>query len=222
MTPEREQSSPRELQIFKLDALVVLGINIIPGGFTREEIREQPDFLSPLSRLNALAAGELYKMGIAQRIIFSSGHTAGKDIPSEAQAMKDFLKKRFPEIPDEAIILEEKSIDTSSNAQEVGKIIKERGFTNVGLLTIGPHAKNAWLLFQRHGVKIDWSDVFESEGELAKRARDDEEFLRALAKTKPYRKMEQIERFRGLLLHTIDRKGKLLHWLASSLLLSTL
>ena len=135
----------------KLDALIVLGRNFLPG-FKRKEIEAQRHHLSPDSRINVLAAGLLYKAGFADKIIFSTGHTAGEDLPSEAQAMKSHLLRIFPSIPEEAIILEEISLDTQENAKEVKKIIDKYKFENVGLLTVRSHLKRAIRLFEKAGL----------------------------------------------------------------------
>lgn len=102
------------------DALIVLGKNI-GVGWNREKIRKTPHFLSDRSELSVFATGFLFDTGNFKQIIFSGGKTAGADYPSEAKAMKDFLLKEFPEIPEEKIILEENSFDTIENAIEVKK-----------------------------------------------------------------------------------------------------
>lgn len=128
------------------DAIVVLGKNI-GVDYPRARIRQTKGYLSPHSKLNVLAAGDLYAAGTTDRIIFSSGHTSGKNYPSEADAMKRFLLERFPEIPEEAIILEENSLDTWENAKEVKKVIKQNRFESVGLLTVEFHLERAAFLF---------------------------------------------------------------------------
>src|SRR5580700_3958364 len=63
--------------------------------------------------LTAEAAGILFTEGDGalrfDRLILSTGHTAGAHYPSEAQAMRQVLRERFDEeqIPDEAILMEE-------------------------------------------------------------------------------------------------------------------
>lgn len=137
----------------KLDAIVVLGHNI-GTDWGSDEIRRQRFHLSPHSRINVLAAGVLYRTGIADKIILSTGN-AGKDYPSEASAMKDQLKRIFKNIPDSAIILEEESWDTRTNAKEVKRIMEKHGFENIGLITIGiAHLKRAIGLFEREGLTV--------------------------------------------------------------------
>src|SRR5258708_6285935 len=109
-------------------ALVVLGKNLGVGE-THETIKSDNFHLSTDSRMNAIAAGMEWQPGL--KIIFSTGVTTkgvdskGREIYSEAREMADYMKKKFPHIPNEDIILEENSIDTAGNAEEVAKIVKD-------------------------------------------------------------------------------------------------
>ena len=203
--PERPR--PSEIPQRKLDALIVLGKNI-GVGWSPEKIRRTKGFLSGHSRLNVLAAGDLYNQGLTQRIIFSTGQTSGS--PSEAQAMKDFLKEKFPQIPDSAVILEENSIDTAGNAEEVAKLVAEYEFSSVGLLTVGFHLPNARRLFQRFGVKVEKSESFSAEQIVKGRARQPEFFVKAYSSSSLVKREKRKELIRSLLLFTIDPKGQLI------------
>jgi len=210
MTEANEVLQQREiLTPTKLDALIVLGKNI-GEGWSPEKIRRTRNLLSGHSKLNVLAAGDLYNQGLTQRIIFSTGQTAGADYPSEALAMKAFLKEKFPQIPDSAIILEENSIDTAGNAEEVAKIIEKHGFSNVGLLTVGFHLPNARTLFERFGVKIDDTDSFKAEEIVKDRAKKPELFVESYSNSPLVKREKRKERVRTILLYTIDRRGRLL------------
>ena len=144
-SPETPQS--------KLDAIVVLGKNI-GVGWGPKEIRDSKNSLSDHSIVSVCAAGILYKAGLTDKIIFATGKTAGTDVPSEAEAMKRKLKALFPLIPNSAIILEERSKDTASNAKEVKKIIDRNGLREIGLVTVGFHLERATILFGREGIKV--------------------------------------------------------------------
>ncbi len=63
--------------------------------------------------------GNLYKNGYAQKIIFTGGIGSGTaDLgKAEAVAFVEELKRRYPTVPDEAVIVEERSINTSENVQ---------------------------------------------------------------------------------------------------------
>jgi len=196
----------------KLDALIVLGHNL-GVGWKGEDIRRVSDHLSTHSKINILAAGILFKNGVADKIILSSGHTAGKEIESEAQAMKNFLKARFPEIPDESIILEEKSVDTAGNAEESIKVVNKEKFLDVGLISTKDHLKNASILFRNYGLEIKKENRFVAEEIVTKAMAKNPEVA-----LKTYRESPQVrgdrlgrELIRSILLYThIDSKGKIL------------
>lgn len=137
----------------KYDALVVLGKNIgVDWG--PEEIKNQEFHLSDHARINVLAAGLLYSNGYTNKIIFSSGETVKGY--NEAHLMKDFLMESFDgKIPDEAVILEDKSKDTQGNAAEVKKIVDRLNFKTIGLVTVGFHLPRAEMLFKKQGLCVD-------------------------------------------------------------------
>lgn len=123
--------------------------------------------LSLESALNVIAAEKLFNKGVAEKIIFTTGKTTGRIIPSEAEAMKNLLQEIWPEIPDRSIVLEEKSKDTSGNAEEVSKIIRSNNFKNIGIVDVGFHLKNARTLFERYGVRIADKNSFVAEEVVA-------------------------------------------------------
>lgn len=168
--PER-QSSP-EIPTLQFDAIVVLGENI-KRGWSPKEIREDKYHLSPYSKANVLAATILYLKGITNSLIFSTGHTAGKNVPSEAQAMENYFKtileqRRRAEkenpflnsqlyMPPFSIIKEERSLTTSANAREVKRFLKEYHpgvDERVALLVPGFHAQRADYHFKRQGLNL--------------------------------------------------------------------
>lgn len=152
----------------ELDALIVLGNNI-GMGWAPNDIKAQRFHLSPRSRINVLATGILFKAGISDRIIFSSGKTAGKDTPSEAEAMKRHLLRIFPSIPEQVITLEEDSLNTYTNAQEVRRIMEQQGLKEVGLVSTGSHLKRAAYLFKQAGISFDPHNILASEEILRER-----------------------------------------------------
>ena len=146
--PSPESPLPR------VDALIVLGRNFQPG-FNRRTLAEQRFHLSPGSRINDLSAGLILKAGLADVLIISTGHTAGSNVPSEARAMKDHLQRIFKDIPDEAIILEETSIDTEGNVSEIKKIVDQHPeLKTFGLLTDPAHLKRAVPMFKKSGLSV--------------------------------------------------------------------
>lgn len=186
------------------DAVIVLGKNwkqypptgANPKNFTLE--------LSVESQLSALAAGEMFREGLVKKIILSTGKTAGRNFPSEAAAMKKFMKKYFPRVPAKTIILEERSFDTATNVIEVKKIVKKHGFNNLALLTTKAHMPRADKLFRHFGLKVH--DIY-SEDEVKKIS------IRHRKLVKKYENSRKIkvEKIKELLLRqllVLDPKGK--------------
>lgn len=69
--------------------------------------------------------GELYTRGLAPRLIFSGGRGAGSGrLPgSEAEAWRTALRARYPDIPDSAILLEDRSTNTAENLAFTGDLL---------------------------------------------------------------------------------------------------
>lgn len=105
--------------------------------------------LSTDSKISALAAGLLLSKDEPDYdyVIFSTGKTAGANWPSEAKAMKDYLLSKMT-VSQEKIILEEISIDTAGNAEEVGKLLsKINDAKTFDLMTVGYHLPRAVKIF---------------------------------------------------------------------------
>lgn len=107
--------------------------------------------LSMEAKMTALAAGELYKCGSTNMLIFSGGKTAGPEYPSEAEAMADYCRKRYDILP-EAIIIEDVSFDTIANARMVRDILRKNGWKSPFLISRNYHLDRAWEIFFREGV----------------------------------------------------------------------
>lgn len=152
----------------KHDGLVVLGKNIV-AGWNRERIRKTKYYLSDRAEFSIIAGGVLFKTNKFDKIIFSGGKTAGHDFPSEAQAMSDFLLLNFSDIPKNTIILEENSMDTLANAQEVKKIANEFNLKSLLVMTTPEHIKRSKMLFEKEDLKVE---MISSEEVLKKYAPD--------------------------------------------------
>ena len=200
MTQENLHSKERLHQA--PDVLIILGKNIGIGSEAKD-IQNDNFHLSPESRINALAAGMLYKPGMI--LLFSSGPTAGGDTPSEAKAMKDYLMLHLPDIPTASMLLEENSIDTASNAEEVTKIIYERNFKHLGLVTVGYHLQNAATIFERYGTPIE--QTFVAEDIVRERSPHHEAYIERWKNSKRIRTEKKKETLRKILLY-VDPEGK--------------
>ncbi|MCX6740848.1 MAG: YdcF family protein, partial [Candidatus Parcubacteria bacterium] len=68
------------------------------------------------------------------------------------------ILEKYPQIPENAIILEDKAIDTPNNAVGVEKIISNKehyGIDRYALLTSSTHIDRANRIFQANGLKAD-------------------------------------------------------------------
>jgi len=191
------------------ELLIVHGKNLGVGS-SAEDIRRDRFSLSRESRFNALAAGQLWHPG--QDILFSSGVTV-PGLPSEAAAMRHYMDMigdlhQEARVPDDNILLQETSIDTASDAQEIAKILAGRKYGRVILLSTGYHVANAAFLCEQYGVRIDNTVASEDiiRGRSAMHARLVERWRASGRIKKEYKK----ELVRSVLLHTIDPKGKLI------------
>ncbi len=127
----------------RFDALVVLGKNWREYP-PKEKMGEFKLRLSLEAKMSVLAAGEMFKESLIDKIIFSGGKTAGKEYPSESEQMAVYLREKYPNIPETAIILEEKSTDTVGNAEKIAEIIKENPeLQKLALMTTESHTARA-------------------------------------------------------------------------------
>ena len=137
--------------------LVVLGENFrgTPASKLQSLSSNGKDPLSPASKVQARAAGELLREVDFPVVIFSTGDTAGLGV-SEARAMCDYMGRKFPDLArTREAILEEVSIDTESNAIETGKVLEDRCLgTKINLLAPHYHAERAVKEFERQGISV--------------------------------------------------------------------
>ncbi|GEM_PF-1073893 len=150
------------------EAVIVLGKNLNLLGKPRARAGTK-DVLSAESKMSALAALQMYKSGQTQKIIFSGGKTSGPEWNSEAASMRSYIFARANvmglKIPEDHIILEEKSFDTATNAREVAKLLgiddlnsqdAGTGRTDnqkLALITTANHLPRASRLFEAYGIK---------------------------------------------------------------------
>lgn len=123
-------------------------------------IPDDPSHLKPSieTEITAEAAGLLFERGAGDLIIFSGGHTAGPEYPSEARGQRDSLRghERFNEaaIPEEAIILEEESGSTAGNFRNVKARLEEYGVSNLILATVGYHMPRALVQARQEDLPV--------------------------------------------------------------------
>ena len=129
------------------DAIVLLG-----GG--TKPIRGDmiyPDLSDSADRI--WHAARLYHAGKAPLIIASSGNVSGNlKRPSRARAMRMLLDALG--VPDDAIVIEERSRNTRQNAVFTEKIAAGRGIRRVLLVTSYWHLRRAEAVFRRVGLEV--------------------------------------------------------------------
>lgn len=198
-----------------LDSTVVLCHNIGPD-WPPNRILTDPYRLSTFSKLNAWAASILYKNGITKSLILSTGQTSGVDSPTESYATYEYMSKKW-NIPGQNIYLETRSFDTSGNLKHSSEICAKHGFTNLGLLSIGSHSKNAYGLSGRYG--LNFKRVFATEDVIYHHLKSvsPENALIFMEDFKYYNLLSgnlAYEAFRDFFLNTFDPNGSILRNLA--------
>ena len=142
--------SPRLRPEYAADAIIVLG-----GGV------ESDGSLTWVSDTRVAKAVEVFRAGIAPRIIFSGRCSLAQEEPpvTEAQAMADFA--RFLGAPPEALLLEEESRDTLGNAYFTREhYLEPNGWTSVRVVTSDFHlSRAAWVFRKILGGAYDFSFV---------------------------------------------------------------
>ncbi|MCC2596384.1 YdcF family protein [Pusillimonas sp. MFBS29] len=130
-------------QVPTADAIVVLGGHTANG---RQNWFEPYDSDTATTRINRAAA--LYKAGRAPVVIVSGAALEG-DV-SEAQVMARALKQR--DIPENAIIMESRSLTTYENASYTTQILKQHNIKDVLVVTSALHMPRAMAVFEKLGV----------------------------------------------------------------------
>lgn len=129
-------------QMTPSDCLVVLGGGLLPEGD-----------LSTSSLERTVACAKFYRQGLAQKIILSTGVTNKKPpFLSEASMMKKTLVELG--IPEQVIILEEKSRRTAENAREVAQLMKQLGLKEALLVTNSSHMHRSVKSFEKYGIAV--------------------------------------------------------------------
>jgi uncharacterized SAM-binding protein YcdF (DUF218 family) len=119
------------------DAIVVLGCRADEG---------QP---SAALRRRLEWAVALYRAGAAPLLLLSGG---GAGVVPEAEIMRRLA--RDAGVPEGALLLEPRSGDTVGNARESARLLGERGFSRVLLVSDRAHLLRAGILFALAGLEV--------------------------------------------------------------------
>ncbi|MEK6617946.1 MAG: YdcF family protein [Nitrospirota bacterium] len=128
----------------RFDAIVVLG-----GGVGGKGSLRPSDQLSGLSMEQTICGAELFAQGFAPRLLFTGGDaTIFGHGPKEAVEMKRLALRLG--VPEEAIIVEDRSRTTFENAVEVKGIL---GRDSILLVASASHVPRAVGLFRKQGLE---------------------------------------------------------------------
>ena len=122
----------------RADVIIILASGNYPADYPRAipEVGEIGDRL--------IYGAYLYQQGVAPLILHSGG-SPNEDIPTLLGIMG---------VPEEAVILETSSHNTYENAVECQKIITEKGFQRIVLVTSAAHMPRAVGVFKRLGIEV--------------------------------------------------------------------
>ena len=139
-----------ELQSYseRAEVIVVLGGGTRAFDYPRlsSEVNEAGDRL--------LYAAQLYRRGVAPRILLSGGsaRVAGGEGPTDAENMANVLVDIG--IPREALVLEATSRNTRENALETWSILSGQGIERIVLVTSASHMPRAESVFRTVGFDV--------------------------------------------------------------------
>ena len=139
---------PRENRTAGVEAIVILGGYVDPPSKQRGYAVPGPDTVG-----RCLHGAALFREGEPCWVIVSGGKVdSNQPGPTVAEAMRDFLVSQG--VREEYILLEDRSGSTYENAVESAKILKERGFEQVLLVTDAASLLRAEMCFQRQGIDV--------------------------------------------------------------------
>ncbi|PIP21363.1 MAG: hypothetical protein COX39_03325 [Candidatus Nealsonbacteria bacterium CG23_combo_of_CG06-09_8_20_14_all_40_13] len=148
-TPEKDPQAP------PFDVLIVFGQGPVQ--------KEQCWGLPTGAKARCIAAAELFHKGQIREVVLTGGKTGGEDYPSEAELMRDYLVKKM-KVPEESLILEDKSTNTIENFANVLKMIdqKPETYRNLAFLSAGFHLARVEMLadkFLTTGLKFSSDEL---------------------------------------------------------------
>jgi uncharacterized SAM-binding protein YcdF (DUF218 family) len=127
---------------------------VVLGGATEPAIapRTQVEVNSAADRV--LYAAALYREGKAPAVLLSGGSIDWQETgeTSPAADMSSLLQQLG--VPQEAIWLEENSLNTYENAVHCHQILEERGINQILLVTSALHMPRARALFEKQGLEV--------------------------------------------------------------------
>jgi len=186
--PQELEQNEKETKKYPFEG----GIIVFGHGWSKEAKVGGGWQLSPEAYMRAVAAYQLWKEGLAPRIILTGGEPGengkseyGPNIEANSRQMAKFLMEKFG-VPEEAIEVEEKSIKTVDNVAHALNVLQEKNLPTDNFLVVstGYHMDRIGSIMEKFGLKYQPKTA---EEELNDRARVHAE------------KMREIERRNGAL-----------------------
>ncbi len=150
-----EQAYPVYSGDEKADAIVVLG----GGTVTKSDPRPMVEVNGAGDRI--IYAVSLFRQGAADRILLGGSYIpwrdgevpAGDGLSSPASEMAVLMSDMFG-VPDDAMIVQDRSVNTYEEAVEDAKILKELGLSRILLVSSATHMRRAVPLFEKQGLEV--------------------------------------------------------------------
>ena len=145
-------------------------------------------------KLRSLALIELIKTNPNRIVIFSGGKTAGTEYFSEAESMRNYVFGKVD--ANVEMIIEDEALDTVDNLEKSFVLIRDRGISNIQIVTNKYHARRVKDVCAR--LKIQ-AEVIIAEDLVAKRSDNHEILIKNRDKSLEMRKRHLLERVSILL-----------------------
>jgi uncharacterized SAM-binding protein YcdF (DUF218 family) len=96
---------------------------------------------------------DLLSAGKARYLVFTGAKfTAAPAVPSEGEILRQIARRRG--VPDAAILVTERVVNTATEARVVRKLARERGWRRILLVSSAYHLPRAMMLFNRGGLEV--------------------------------------------------------------------
>jgi len=133
-------------EVPQAEAIVVLGGGVSPAG--HGEL--YPNLESGADRV--WHAARLFHASKAPLVLLTGGSDPKHSVTSEAEAMRRFMVALG--VPEQVILLEQQSRNTTQNAEYSAEILAEQGVNRILLVTSAYHMPRAKGLFQAPGLEV--------------------------------------------------------------------
>jgi len=139
----------------KYDGVIILCRNFKGYPFKHKPVRGKLD-ITLAGKMNCVVAAEMYKRGITNKIIFGSGKTCGQEWPSETEGFRNYLSKRYPEIPEKDLLMQEDNLDTYEELDKDIELARSNGLMRLALITINTQLPRCKRYLEKKREHLDY------------------------------------------------------------------